>query len=521
MTRARERAGLMTNFRRSVSVLGSMAILGTVTLGATSLACVGGSKGGLTSEDKDRLKPYILDQVPADIPHKIDINFENKIHLIGYKFDPETAKPGADVKLTYWWRCDDTVEEGWGLFTHLHEESSDRSDNLDGVGPLREQKNGHEIMGPDHWEKGKVYVDEQDYKMPDWIKGPDLTVLLGIWKGEARLRIVSGANDGDNRAIVGKIKTGLAPAPAEAPHTSNELPKMNANKLAAGDKIVIDGKGDDKAWGVATSTGPFVDVGTGKPNTSFPVNASAKVAWDDTNLYILVEVSDPDVVGYFTSPDKQKDDWTVAGQPKLWTKDTVELMVDPDGDNKDYYEIQINPQNKQFHTQYDSYNQPKTEPNGPFGHEDWKPNIQSAVVVKGSMDKNAGEKDEGYTVEAAIPWAAFSKATNHPPKPFETWHLNFYAMKQNAGVAWSPILGQGNFHKAARFGLMTWAVPGMTPPAPSAAPSAAPDPAASGVASGAPNAPPGPGPSGARPFRPPFHGMHPRGPLPPQPQLPH
>jgi hypothetical protein len=35
-------------------------------LAATSLsvclsACVGGSKGGITSEDKDRLKPFILD----------------------------------------------------------------------------------------------------------------------------------------------------------------------------------------------------------------------------------------------------------------------------------------------------------------------------------------------------------------------------------------------------------------------------------------------------------------------------
>jgi len=39
-------------------------------------------------------------------------------------------------------------------------------------------------------------------------------------------------------------------------------------------------------------------------------------------------------------------------------------------------------------------------------------------------------------------------------------------MKSNGGVAWSPILGQGNFHKASRFGKIVWAVPGMQPPAP-------------------------------------------------------
>jgi hypothetical protein len=89
--------------------------------------------------------------------------------------------------------------------------------------------------------------------------------------------------------------------------------------------------------------------------------------------------------------------------------------------------------------------------------------------VKGTLDK-PGEKDSGYTVEAAIPWASFDKATNHPPKPFESWRINFYAMKNNSGVAWSPILGQGNFHKAARFGSVTWTIPGMVQPPPAAAP---------------------------------------------------
>jgi hypothetical protein len=29
--------------------------------------------------------------------------------------------------------------------------------------------------------------------------------MLGIWKADARLRIISGPNDGDNAAIVGRI----------------------------------------------------------------------------------------------------------------------------------------------------------------------------------------------------------------------------------------------------------------------------------------------------------------------------
>ncbi len=423
---------------------------------ASAVGCVGGGKG-LSSDDKEKLKPYILDSAPADIPHKVDVNFENKVHLVGYKFDPELAKPGDNVKITMWWRCDDTLDDGWALFTHLHDDVSDKSDNLDWNGPIRENRNNKQILGPEKWEKGKVYVDEQSYKMPDWVKGPDLSIMTGIWKGDARLRIVTGPNDGDNRAIVGKIHTGLQAAPVEQ-HTDN-VPLLTVNKLAMADKPpTIDGKGDDAVWQKAANIGPFVDVGTGKPNTSFPVNGSAKMLWDDQNLYVLFDVKEDNVVGGFTkagAPD-QKDMWTTTGQPKLWMRDTVEMMTDPDpsGDNKNYYELQINPQNKVFHTQYDDYNSPKTDPNGPFGHEDWDPKLKSAVVVKGDLDKPG--TDQGYTVEASIPWAAFDKAANHSPKSGDVWRMNFYAMKNNGGVAWSPILGQGNFHKASRFAKVTW-----------------------------------------------------------------
>ena len=62
----------------------------------------------------------------------------------------------------------------------------------------------------------------------------------------------------------------------------------------------------------------------------------------------------------------------------------------------------------------------------------------------------------GYTVEAKIPWASFSKALKSPPAVGDAWRMNFYAMKNNGGVAWSPILGMGNFHRASRFGRVRW-----------------------------------------------------------------
>ncbi len=134
------------------------------------------------------------------------------------------------MKLTYYWRCDDTLEDGWLLFTHTKDEGSGKMGNLDYVGPLREQrKNNHQVLGPERWEKGKVYVDEQTYKVPDDVTGAEVTVIVGIWKGDARLRIVSGPNDGDNSAIVGKIKTGVAPKAAERAH-ANDVPALSRDQ---------------------------------------------------------------------------------------------------------------------------------------------------------------------------------------------------------------------------------------------------------------------------------------------------
>src|SRR6185437_6168901 len=124
------------------------------------------------------------------------------------------------------------------------------------------------------------------------------------------------------------------------------------------------------------------------------------------------------------------------GQPKLWTKDALEMMIDPGpaGDNKGYFEIQVNPQNKVFHAQFDDFRTPSTEPNGPFGHEDWDPKLKSAVVV---------HKNQGYDVEVAIPWTAFAKnPAKAPPADGDVWRMNFYAMKSNNAVAWSAPMGQ-------------------------------------------------------------------------------
>jgi len=230
--------------------------------------------------------------------------------------------------------------------------------------------------------------------------------------------------------------------------SKTSVPELAVPQLPTGSKIVIDGNLDEPAWQHAGTTGDFVNVGNGAKANGQTLSGRALLTWDRDFLYLAIVIRDTDIRGDF-APD--------AGDPHLWTESTAEVMIDPDGDgdNRDYYEIQIGPQNLVFDSQFDDYNQPRITPNGPFGHQEWTARAQSAVSLRGTLNQ-PNDRDDGYTVEAQIPWQSFTKAKKVPPHVGDEWRLNFYAMRNNGGLAWSPILGQGNFHKASRFGRVKW-----------------------------------------------------------------
>ncbi|HEY6078077.1 MAG TPA: carbohydrate-binding family 9-like protein [Polyangiaceae bacterium] len=423
------------------------ALLGATLAALSALAC--------SRSPRVDQRGLVLDALPAQLPLELDLELGDAVELLGGKVEPASdLKQGSRVELTLYWRKRARVEKGFRLFTHVLDEAGERLLTLDGIGPLRGPL-GKPTLPPSAWEEGKVYVDQQAFTVPYTLRTDSISIVTGMFRGDERLPVTRGKRDmrGKRERLPGD--RGLVAKLAVQRATPNKsVPLLWLPRRKASEPLVIDGKLDEPAWTFAASTGSFVNVATGEAPTGAELAASAKLLFDDEALYIGFEVQDEDLRGGFD---------TQAPDPHLWTRDTVEVMIDPsgDGDNRDYYEIQVGPQNLVFDSQFDDYNQPRLEPDGPFGHQEWSSRLRSAVVLRGTLDDE--REDEGYVVEMAIPWSSFDKAKRSPPRAEDIWRMNFYAMQNNGGVAWSPILRQGNFHLGSRFGRIRFAAPQPSP----------------------------------------------------------
>ena len=167
--------------------------------------------------------------------------------------------------------------------------------------------------------------------------------------------------------------------------------------------------------------------------------------WSEEHLFVAITVWDKD-------PESPFDPETV--DPHVWAKASgVELMLQPGDpkDNRDYYELQVDVHGAVWDTRFDDYNKPIS--GGPddahkrFGHQDWKSAITRATQ----------ENDADWVVEIALPWKSITNArVPVPPRRDDVWRANLYSFRdgQSDALAWSPILGKGNFHKAERFGKL-------------------------------------------------------------------
>lgn len=173
---------------------------------------------------------------------------------------------------------------------------------------------------------------------------------------------------------------------------------------------LVDGSLDEAAWRAAPWTDPFVDIeGDGKPAPFFATRA--KLLWDDEALYVGAALEEPDLWATYDRRDMV-----------VYHEHDFEVFLDPDGDNHDYFELEINA----LDTVWDLF---LTRPYRDAGDalDAWDiPGLRTAVHLDGTLNDPA-DRDEGWSVEIAIPWKALAQGAHRPAPPAagDEWRLNF------------------------------------------------------------------------------------------------
>lgn len=187
----------------------------------------------------------------------------------------------------------------------------------------------------------------------------------------------------------------------------------------------IDGDISDAIWQQAPWTDDFIDIeGADKPAP--PLKTNFKMLWNDTCLYIAARVMEPNVWASLKQHDAV-----------VFMDNDVELFINPNGTTHQYFEIECNP----FNTIFDLYlPKPYRNLGNPLSTWDAK-GMRTAVKIQGTLN-DPSDKDEGWTMEMAIPFSALSNGVrSRMPKAGAVWRMNF------SRVEWDLKVVDGKYEK--------------------------------------------------------------------------
>lgn len=191
----------------------------------------------------------------------------------------------------------------------------------------------------------------------------------------------------------------------------------------------IDGRLDETVWQSADWTAEFMDIeGARKPRPRF--RTRAKMLWDDTYFYVAAQLQEPHVWGTLKDHDSV-----------IFHDNDFEVFIDPNGDNHEYYELELNALN----TTWDLF-LPKPYKDGGRADNGWEiPGLKTAIHVQGTLN-DPGDEDLGWSVEIAIPWKVLAEFAHQaaPPREGDHWRVNF------SRVQWRHQVREGKYRKVPK-----------------------------------------------------------------------
>lgn len=108
----------------------------------------------------------LTDRQIAQIPHRIDVQFDNVARLLGYEVQPMRARPGERVAVTLYWQTLARTERDYAVFVHL----------LSETGTMIAQRDTYPGLGrypTSTWDPGVAFADTYRVDIPETAYAPD------------------------------------------------------------------------------------------------------------------------------------------------------------------------------------------------------------------------------------------------------------------------------------------------------------------------------------------------------------
>ncbi len=213
--------------------------------------------------------------------------------------------------------------------------------------------------------------------------------------------------------------------------------------------IVVDGVLDEAGWAHAEPTRAFTIY---YDESSTRYHTAAQLLWDEHYLYVAFTMTDRDVWGETTV-------WK-PGDPCLCREEVAEVFIDPDGDGKQYIEIEVNPLGAVMDLVMN-----RSFAEGGTADFEWTfSGLLVGIGVEGTLNDRS-DSDAFWFCELGIPFEelAFSAPDmSFPPNDGDEWRLNLYRYEydrtgdyHNELSAWSPTDNRG-FHAPDKFSRITF-----------------------------------------------------------------
>ncbi len=252
-------------------------------------------------------------------------------------------------------------------------------------------------------------------------------------------------------AVLVLFASGAAGVLAQSGRTLPPLPKYTCNYTD--ERIVVDGHITDAAWQNAPRTERFAEIRFGDP---LPYDTYVKMLWNDRGMYFAYYIEQEDIWGTISDRDAFS-----------YYDNDVEIFFDPDGDGKDYFEIEMTALNQVYDIHWDTRltwgEDALTTPPGTWNIFFDFEGLEHAMQYDGTLN-NPRDKDKAWTVELFFPWQSFAEYANMPlpPENGNTWRIDFYRCEYDSrsqtsadSYSWSAH-GKVNMHVPERFGFVTF-----------------------------------------------------------------